>query len=225
MIFGYDTDGERLFRCAFYTVPEKKMAAACLLHGFGTVPHRNMAEPQGIRKGLDLSMGQFLNTIEFTIYAEGCKDLRYVATHIVDEIQRVNSRLREAGAILGQGIYIGGAIVYFVENHYLLIPFGGAAVYIAGQNSLIHQAEKPSADGLIRDAIGGAGVWKGRCWQGILPYDSSMFLLSEDLKDTDHTFQKIEPALTSDAHPNTPSMLLRRSQMPQIGAVLEIRNR
>ena len=223
MLFGYDI-GKDFSVCAFRELPEENISVAILLFGFGTVPHRNAAVRDGIQRGLDTTMRRVMDAVEETLRSDGRNDLRYAATRIVDSVHLANGQVREASLLMGQGIYVGGVIAYVVKNDYIMFPFGGGAVYIFDHGNLHRQAVGDPADGLIRDAIGCSQQWKGRCWQGTLLPGGSLFCLSEKLADPAMAAGELQTALFPGSHPNTPSMLLRRTKTPEIPAVMELRN-
>ena len=98
-------------------------------------------------------------------------------------IQLVNQTVYEYGRALRAGVYLSGAIYYAVEGKYLLLPFGGAAVYGVTKNGLSIKCTSDMENGIVMDAIGSAAHWGGRIWSGTHKEGEMLIISSWELPE------------------------------------------
>lgn len=224
--YGFDADSSGHSLCAVKEWPDKKITVGILLFTFGTVPHPLSVCPDAGKKVLQLSKSLIQAEAEKIAENDGATDIQYAAARLSDSLVAANKRICELSALIGQGIYVGGAIIYCSSDQYLAIPFGGAVVYTWNGYYLQAIAQEKS-DNLIRDAIGSKKGWKSNCWRARLQERTSVFCMTEALLYEDAASEKLREGMKDASHPNTASMILRRelehSSQPPC-AVLELKN-
>lgn len=195
--------------------------ASVLLSGFGTCVSARFSFQQQEMRAVEMVFAQVSNAINSVITSDSRGDLHFAGTHIADALRKVNEQLWSVSKASGQGLYVSGVVFYWIEDKYLLFPFGGAAAYSVGAEALRQQGSHESPDGLIYDALGGSMKWPGKCWNGNFPKGSRMFLTSEPILDLESALSQVRAAGAD--HPNTASVL-RQSQKFPLDAVIEIYN-
>ena len=188
--FGFDVDSSGNAVCSVKQWPEKELLCGVQLFVYGSPAPRHSVCPDSFMLALRKAISHIQTTAENLVQSEGYGDLMYAATRLCDGIKEVNIQIWELGAFLGQGIYIGGNIVYLVGSQYFITPFGGGHVYLWDGETLKRRGAK-SQDRFIRDAIGAAAVWPGICWKGTLAEGNSILCLTGALNSSDAAADQI----------------------------------
>lgn len=224
--YGFDADHSGHAVCAFKDWPDRNIAIGLLLFSYGTVLNPQSICPDAREQALRLAKTMVQAEMEEIAKSDGCTDMQYVATRICDSLKTANERICALNALLGQGTYVGGVIVYFVGTQYFYLPFGGGVIYLWNGYELRQLMHKEENDNLIRNAVGGVGDWTGECRRDNLPERASLFCMTDELPYEEAVNEKLRDGLKEATHPNTAAMLLRRelvhtAQPPS--AVLEMR--
>lgn len=209
--FGFDTVQDGCV-CLAKRWKKQNVTAGFLLTAFGTLPAVDSISQDSMKASLTITAGAIQECLESAATSDGSQDLLYCATRLMDTFAAVHGRIRALRSLLGQGIYIGGAVVYFAGQQYILFPFGGVSCHTWDGIELIRQgssAFEPGADGLIHDAIGCTESWKGQCWQGTLAPGRHLLCMTGE-PDQEAARKSLRQA--TGRHPNTLAMLLRREQ-------------
>lgn len=224
--YGFDADTSGQSLCAVKEWQDKQIAVGILLFTYGTVPHPLSVCPDAGPKVLQITKALIQAEAEKIVNHDGSTDIQYAAARLSDSLAAANKRICELNALLGQGIYVGGVIVYLSTDQYLAMPFGGAVVY-TWNGYYLQPIAQDKSDNLIRDALGSKEAWECNCWRARLQERTSIFCMTEALLYEDAVSEKLHESMKFASHPNTASMLLRRelehsTQPPS--AVLEFKN-
>lgn len=225
MIIGFDVEPGAPAVCAAHELEDKDITAACLLFGAGTIPRRDATYKSGIQDATDNAARWVMDAMDRMMNGDGRTDLHYVAAGVIDSIRRSNRQIREVSQYVGQGIFVGGTIIYRVKNRYVMLTFGGGCVYQLDASGLKQLSKDESSDGWVRDAIGCKEHWQGTWTTGTLMPGGRLFALSSDFPDKEKMTQLLGGMSELDNHANTGSMILRREGNPGqvMLAVMELR--
>ena len=222
--FGMAIDRSGKAICAGKTWAVSGGTAGVLLYGFGTRPPADAVCTDGIRKSLENTAKTVLAAMDTAASSASGSDLRYVWATTADALRNANDQICSLSAFLGQGLYIGGTIVYIVRNQYFLYTFGGAASYIWDGSSLVPLVLLDS-DGLIRDALGNHNALREpQVLFASVKAGSRLILTSLPLPD-ERSIEVLQGSELGKDNPNTVSLLLKQ-ELESIGcspaAVMEI---
>lgn len=225
MNFGFDIEPGAPAVCAAHELEDKSITAACLLFGSGTVPHQDATYKSGIQDAAENTARWVMDALDRMMNGDGKTDLHYVAAGVIESIRRSNRQIREVSQYVGQGIFVGGAVIYCVKSRYILLTFGGGFVYQFDATGLQRISNEEPSDGWVRDAIGSKGHWQGTWTTGTLTPGCRLFALSSNLSDKGKAAKLLSGMSELDDHANTGSMMLRREGNPgqSILAVMELR--
>lgn len=225
MTFGFDIEPGAPAVCAAYELEGKGIAAACLLFGVGTIPHQDAAYKSGVQDATDNAARWVMDALDRMMNGDGRTDLHYVAAGVIESIRRSNRQIRGVSQYVGQGMFVGGTVIYCVKNRYVLLTFGGGCIYQFDSTGLKRLSNEEPSDGWVRDAIGSKGYWQGTWTTGTLTSGCRLFALSSHLSDKEKAAQLLSGMSELDDHANTGSMMLRREGNPgqAMLAVMELR--
>lgn len=161
--------------------------AGILLSSFGTELHKNTVAPEAAEKTLQLTGTAIQAQLEYIANAKQSHDVRFAATMLLDAMQQCNQRIRQINQFLGTGIYIGGCIVYCIDDTCLTLPFGGGC-WITGDGKKCIPETAPDHP-LIRDALGCTSDWSAEFQKGKIKENERVILLTA-YPDNIEQFQK-----------------------------------
>lgn len=210
MRYSFDVDNTGTAICSVRQCPEKQLTAATLLFSFGTIPDDNSVCPDSNRRAVRQADMVLQEQLGQTLESEKAGSFQFAASMIIDALQRCNRQIWETGIYLGQGLYLGGVIVYCVGNDFIFFPFGGGTVYTWDGKTLVRQGTPETNDGLIRDAVGSRSTWQPKCWQGRLEAGGRLLCLTDVINNAERCITSIRKGEEPGAHASTVAVLLRR---------------
>lgn len=216
MNYGMDTDASGNAVCAVRRWPERNLVAGYLLFVYGTKPSPQSVCPDCHEKSLIQAENIIQEHLESVAANEGSSDPRFVAACISDILQKINRRTYELAAFIGQGIALGGTVMFQSGDALIATAFGGGRMHFWDGNTLYPQGEIPAADGLVHDALGTRQSLKFKYWHGRLMPNQRFICTSDILPDLAKAAHAVTEGSRPGSHNNTVAMLLRKE--------LEMRN-
>lgn len=165
MTFGFDVSPHAPVCCAAKKRDQQQICAGVLLDVYGTVPDRNSVCRDSHERVLIQTKYTLLEILDRLATGSGAYDIQLSQMTLVDELHNINHHIREVRAFLGQGIYLGGVVLYSTAQSYAVISFGGTTVLHLGIDTL-KPIFPPPPDQLIRNALGANSVWKPEVFVG-----------------------------------------------------------
>lgn len=195
--------------CVSRSIPEQELNAGCLLYSFGSVPEADTVVDNAILRAVNCAAGSLTQTINQAMQNEHSNDLTIVAQNIAQTLRAISKNLWDFSRCTGQGVYIGGVIVYFAGCNYFAIPFGGAAL-LSFQGRELSRLDPPAENNIIHDALGIRNGWAGRILQGSLAPGSILLGTTGTPADWQQCQQQIYEQTTSDIQSISAAMILRQ---------------
>ena len=210
MKYGFDTDSSGSAVCGVRQCNELNLTAGYLLFVFGTQPPEYSVCPDCHARSLVLAESLLQEKFETLAQSDGCKDAKFAAASITDALQTCNKQIYDLAAYIGQGIALGGAVIFVMDDTCIAMSFGGARMHFWTGSELHPHGEPPAANGLIADAIGTRQVWKGKFIRGKLQPGQRFICTSDLLPNLQQASQSVAEANGSAGHDNTVAMVLRK---------------
>lgn len=185
MILDFRCEREALVRCSVKSWPDKNAAAGTLFYSFGTLPDFSAAYKHALSAAILSAEQTFQKAFDSASTSMGSGLIERFTVAIQTAIQEINDRLHQARALLGQGVYLGGAVLARTETEYLAAIFGGAAFYIWDGTTLFAVGSTPVPGTVIQDALGSHNSWHGQIYRG--PLQPNTCLLASTHPFTDVT--------------------------------------
>lgn len=208
--YGIDADASGNAVCGFHRLPDKNAIAGYQLFVFGSEPPEHSVCPDSHRRSLETVQALLEQGLDELAINDGRTDIQFVAARVSDILQQCNRRIYELATFLGQSIAIGGAVLFLSDHTCFSIAFGGARMYFWNSKTLYPQGEIPSADGLIKDALGTRPVWNGNYWYGNLMTGQRVICASAVFQDLEKISRIIATNASPYSHENTVVMHLRK---------------
>lgn len=208
--YGFDIDFSGDAVCAVKQWEEKNITTAYLLFSYGTEIAPLSICPNARDQCMEKMEGMIRQQLDLITYSGGVKDTQYVLTKLNDVLRQCNLETYQIGAFLGQGIYLGGTVIFIQDVNFLVIPFGGGMAYLWDGDKLLLKCDPPNPNGLISDALGSCEKWRGKYWTGTLSQGNQLFCTTHEIQDLDQAVQNIVNGNNAESHRNTTAMLIRR---------------
>lgn len=208
MIFGYDVNNATTARCLAKTWESSGISVSVMLYGTGSgVDSDTICD--GIPTAVNIADAHIRLCLEEIAQSTGASDLAYVSTTLLDHCQEIHKKILDISDFIGQGIYIGGAIIYGCADKILLCSFGGTAIYSWQNNELVTQGNQAACP-FAQNAIGGSKDWNPYCWHISRSDNVRLICTCKPLSDLHISNEILRTQVAPDSHVNTASMLLRR---------------
>lgn len=219
MTYGFDALPAESACCAAKTWPERNVSAGIMLYVFGTVPDPNAISKDAHTQTLYQVRNRLLEKIEEIAEGIGANDIRYANMILLDTLNDCNLRVREIRSFLGQGIYLGGTVVYTSGKTFCAISFGGSSVFRWSDHSITRLGNVPQ-DQLIRNALGGREAWKPDIFlDDFTESDRGLLAISSWSVHTEFCLKQLVEGIQSKSQlVHTPSILIRHEVEKITGA-------
>ena len=190
-------------------MPDRELNAGCLLYGFGSVPEADTVVDNAILRAVNCAAGSITQALNLAMQSEHSSDFAIVAQNIAQTLRAISKNLWDLSRCSGQGVYIGGVIVYFAGCNYFAIPFGGAAL-LSFQDRALSRLDTPAENNIIHDALGIRTGWSGRIMQGSLVPGGILLGTTGIPTDWQQCQQQIYEQTSSDIQSISAAMILRQ---------------
>lgn len=157
----------------------------------------------------DLTEATLVTCAEKIQESGGAQDIMFAATNITTACMDLHKRIWEIREFAGQGIYVGGAILYYTPEFYFLLPFGGCRVYAYTGEKLVTVGTEPDSL-FIQDAIGGSSVWKPHPYKVKRTDNVRLLLTTGPIPDLAAAEKLLMENTGENPHPNTVAILIRK---------------
>lgn len=210
MSYGFDARPAEHACCAAKTWLGKNVSAGIMLYVFGTTPDPNAICTDAHKQAINLIRVMLMEKLEEITSGIGANDVRYASMMLLDTLNDCNLRIRELRAFLGQGIYLGGTVIYTSARSCCVITFGGCSAYLWTEHSITRFGTPPDSH-LIRDALGGREAWKPEVFQhSFSDADRGLLVVSAPNINAEYCLKQLVDGLRSDSQiSHTPSILIR----------------
>ena len=216
MTFGFDALPSEKACCFSRVWENRNVSIGAMLYVYGSSPHPKSICPDGQTQTLYQIRNVLIERLDELASGIGGTDILYVSTMLKDILADANVKIREIRSFLGQGIYLGGTVIYVSGRAYAALSFGGSSVYHCSGLTLERLTPVPG-DFLIRNALGGSSVWKPDVVLGDLP-DGSFGLVAvscSQINEANCLRYMAETSGGTIAH--TPAILIRHEAEPVTG--------
>ncbi len=171
------------------------IAAGIVLTGYGTKPMPGCICDDGIQKVLDYAT-QRLQAVFDYVEQEQTQDMQAIAKLFEKQMGKINEGIIYFNRKVGQGAYLGGVVCLVIDTSFIILPFGGGCAYVWNGTELTRIQNPALAnynDGLIRDALGGAGRWPAKFTAGTLPIGSHLLCMTGEpnIEETTNAFMSL----------------------------------
>lgn len=195
--------------CVSRSMPDRELNAGCLLYGFGSVPEADTVVDNAIQRAVNCAAGSITQTLDLAMESEYGTNFTPVAQNTAQTLRAVSKNLWDLSRCSGQGVYIGGVVVYFAGCNYFAIPFGGAAL-LSFRDRTLSRLDTPAVSNIIHDALGIRNGWSGRIMQGSLAPGDILLGATGVPNDWQQCQQQIHEQTTSDIQSISAAMILRQ---------------
>ena len=159
--------------CIFATRDDaaKGVSAALLLFAYGSEPAEDTVCKDGLAIALNGTAGILTDAIDQIIGSGAAGKLTAAKALIDGAMKAANRRVWELRLRLGQGICVGGFLLYSMGLEYEAIAWGGGAAYCldaGGLRRISHCSD------LVCDALGNSEFWQGNYFGGAFPLYGSI---------------------------------------------------
>lgn len=223
--FAIDPTGNAV--CASKDWPEQNCSAGYLLFVYGTVPDPISVCPDSHQKCLRKAESVIQQILEQMSTKENNMDFTLIATSIRNGLQRVNQQIRAISKYLGHGIYIGGTILFFRNERYLVMPFGGGDVCIWSEQAkqISHIGDPVMNTYITQNPLGNKELWTCKYWTDILRQGNRLLISSVPFRNTPQICNSIitgtQPGFGKDAAANLLQQELEKYDLTPV-AVMDI---
>ena len=212
--------------CAQRSYKEHQISCGAMFYGYGTVPRLDAIMDNGVDRAVKAVAGFVTKAIEEASNDPAqCTDIQAVAHQLATALRTASRTLWEISRLAGQGLYVGGTIVYTYKQAYIATAFGGAEL-LSFSNGYLCTIAGQSDDKLIYDAVGGKNGWAGKFVRGDFSSHDILFGTTGPIihKHEDCT-QQLQEYTMPGIHTTTGAMIVRQylDIDPECAAVIEYR--
>lgn len=225
LIFGYDSTPSSNTACLAKEVKDRGLGCAILLYACGSVMAAD-AVMDAVPFTLSKAEATLRQSMDEILHSGGADDLLYAVTSLTTVCKDLNREIIDISDYLGQGIYLGGVIMYHTYRNYALLPFGGGHAY-RYENETLSVLGVQYEDPFARNALGASRSWDCEFIQGDYQEGLHFLFTSKKIPDIEAAAGILTEHISNRSHPNTISMLLKRlldQEFTYPAAVMELQN-